>query len=98
MNRKILAAVALLVVQGSAFATINFTPEEVVQSREGIKFTQLLFDQEGNKIAYQPPRNWNYVGSAARLRLTPLSLSQAFAEIDQTPLPAPQKLDESTWP
>jgi hypothetical protein len=94
---KTLAAVALLTLQCTALAAIDFTPVVVEQSLEGIKFTQLLFYEGRNKMAYQPPRNWSYAGSPTRLRLTPLSVNQAFAEIDQTPLAAPQKFDEATW-
>jgi hypothetical protein len=97
MIGKTFAAVALLAVHGTALAVVNFTPLEVEQSLDGIKFKQLLFDQEGKKIAYQPPRNWTYTGSPGRLRLTPPSFSQAFAEIDQVPLAAPQKFDKETW-
>ena len=37
-----------------------------------------------------------HAGGAGRIRFTPPGLNQAFAEIDQVPLPAPQNFDDET--
>ena len=80
----------------SAQAGIDFTPVLTERTRAGIKFPQLNFKENGRVIMYEQPRGWAYTGSSAQIKFTPPDLTQAQAEIDQTPLPAPQNFDEPT--
>jgi len=79
-----------------ATAGIDFTPTSSERTLEGIVFKQVLFHQGGHEIAYEPPRGWTYTGDAAQLKLNPPNVSQAQATIEQSPLAAPQILDEPT--
>jgi len=79
-----------------ARAGIDFTPTGSERVLEGIVFKQVLFHQGGHEIAYEPPRGWTYTGGAAQLKLTPPNVSQAQATMEQSPLAAPQILDEPT--
>jgi hypothetical protein len=86
----------LWLVASAQAEEINFTPVRSVREFEGIKFPQLEFAQGKQKITYEQPRGWTYAGNASRIKFTPPSVSQAFGEIGQTPLPAPQNFDEPT--
>ena len=90
-------ALAILWLVASAQAEeINFTPVRSVREFEGIKFPQLEFAQGKQKITYEQPRGWTFAGDASRVKFTPPNVSQAFGEIAQTPLRAPQNFDEPT--
>ena len=80
----------------NAIAGIDFTPTSGERVLEGVVFKQLLFHQDGHEIAYEPPRGWTYTGDAAQLKLNPPNVSQAQATMEQSPLAAPQVLDEAT--
>lgn len=79
-----------------AFGGIDFTPGLGERKLEGIKFTELYFHENGRKISYEQPRGWTYTGDSTRIRFIPPNVQQAFGEMAQTPLPAPQNFDEST--
>ena len=79
-----------------AFAGIDFTPTPSERIFEGIKFPELYFHEKDRKISYEQPRNWKYSGDSSRIRFTPPDVLQAFGEISQTPLSAPQTFDELT--
>lgn len=80
----------------SVQAGIDFTPTTSERELEGMKFKQLNFKDNGRRVTYEQPRGWNYSGGGASIKFTPPELPQAQAEIDQTPLQAPQNLDEET--
>jgi len=63
---------------------------------DGIKFPELYFHENGRKISYEQPRGWTYNGDASRIRCMPSNVPQAFGEMAQAPLPAPQNFDEPT--
>ncbi len=77
----------------AAQAGIDFTPIRGQRVLEGIVFPQLVFQQNGHAITYEPPRGWSVTGDGATLKLTPPDVSQAQAVMEQSPLPAPQFFD-----
>ena len=88
---------ALVAFSGSlAQAGIDFTPVVTQREQAGITFQVLNFKQDGRTITYEQPRGWAPAGGAARIRFTPPKLNQAYAEIEQTPLAAPQPFDDET--
>jgi hypothetical protein len=76
-------------------APIDFSVTTTERTLEGIKFTLLNFHDNGKRISYQQPRGWTYSGDAQRIKFTPPNLTGAQAEIEQTPLPEPDPLDET---
>jgi hypothetical protein len=80
----------------TAKASIDFTPATGERTLEGIKFPELYFHEKGRKISYEQPRGWTYSGDSSRIRFTPPNMPQAFGEIAQAPLTAPQNFDEPT--
>lgn len=93
LTTLILLLAGLLV---SAAAPIDFTPIGGQRTLDGVIFKQLIFQQDGHAIRYEPPRDWGYSGDAAGLRLNPTDISQAKATVQQVPLAAPQIFDEPT--
>jgi hypothetical protein len=91
-----LIAVFFSAVAPRATAAIDFTPTTGERKLEGVIFKQLIFHEEGRQIAYEQPTGWNYSGDARGIRFTPPDFTQAQAEIQQSPLPEPQKFDEPT--
>ena len=79
-----------------AFAGIDFTPTISERTFAGIKFPELYFHQKDRRISYEQPRGWRYSGDSSQIKFTPPDVPQAFGEIGQTPLPAPQNFDEAT--
>lgn len=92
------STIALLFVAIALTATagIDFTPTIGERTLEGIKFPQLLFHENERKISYEQPRGWTYSGDSSRIKFMPPNVPQAFGEISQVPLPAPQNFDEPT--
>ena len=88
----LLAAAAIV----PARAGIDFTPTVTERLQAGIKFQQLNFKENGRPITYEQPRGWSYSGAGPRIRFVPPDAPQAQADIDQSPLPAPQTFDEPT--
>ena len=93
-------AVCLLLLSTFALAApfaqagVDFNASTSERMLAGIKFQQLNFTENGRRITYEHPRGWAYSGAGSRIRFTPPGLTQAFAEIDQTPLPAPAPINE----
>lgn len=78
----------------TAEAAIDFAPMAGERNQEGVLFKHLTFRENNRKITYEQPSGWRYSGDSKGLRLTPPSVTQAHAEIKQSPLPAPQPIDE----
>ena len=93
--RIYLAAFSLALLT-SARAGIDFTPTSGERNVEGIVFKQILFHQDGHAISYEQPRGWTYTGGASGIKLAPPNVSQAQATIEQSPLSAPQIIDDAT--
>jgi len=96
MKTPSLALLLSLVGVVSLHAGIDLTPVPGERVLEGIKFPQLNFQQNGRRITYEQPRGWTYAGGGSRISFTPPDAPQAQAEINQSPLPAPQSFDEET--
>src|SRR5919201_481501 len=95
LARSAIAAVLGAMI-ASAKATIDFTPIPGERVLEGIKFPELYFHENGQKISYEQPRGWTYTGDSSRIRFMPPGIAQAFGEMAQAPLAAPQNFDEPT--
>lgn len=89
-------AIIFLALLSTARAGFDFTPISSERTLEGMVFNQLLFHQDGRTISYEQPRGWTVTGDSGSLKLTPPNVSQAQATMEQTPLPAPQLLDDAT--
>jgi hypothetical protein len=90
---------SLLVLVASilnAWCGIDFTPGIGERVLEGVKFTELYFHENGRQISYEQPRGWSYSGDSSHIRFTPPNVQQAFGEMAQAPLEAPQNFDEPT--
>jgi hypothetical protein len=96
MKAKLLALAILLPSFSPVFAAIDFTPATGEWVMEGIKSPLLYFHDNDRKISYVQPRGWTYTGDASRIKFMPPNVSQAFGEIGQVSLPAPQNFDEPT--
>jgi hypothetical protein len=79
----------------TAGAAIDFTPIPGERNQEGIVFKQLIFRENDRKITYEQPGGWNFTGDSKALRLTPANVAQSQADIEQSPLRAPQPMDEA---
>jgi hypothetical protein len=93
---RIYLAILFLAFLPSSRAGIDFTPTGGERTLEGIVFKQILFHQDGHTIAYEQPNGWTFTGDTGTLKLTPPNVSQARATMEQSPLPAPQILDDAT--
>lgn len=92
---RILVAAALAASMTAASAALDFTPTVTQREQAGITFQVLNFKENGRTITYEQPRGWTPAAGGGRIRFTPPGLNQAFAEIDQVPLPAPQNFEEA---
>jgi hypothetical protein len=80
----------------AANGSIDFTPATGERTLDGIKFKQLIFKENGHKITYEQPRDWAYFASGATIKFVPPEIPQAYAEIEQVHLQAPQNFDDAT--
>ena len=80
----------------TAAGAIDFTPSFTEREIDGVVFKQLSFQENGHRITYERPLGWSCTGSAAGLRLSPPDVKGVLGTIEQSPLPAPQPLDEAT--
>jgi hypothetical protein len=85
----ILTAIAALACQ-MAVAALDLTPIGKEYASQGFTYVQLSFKDDTSRIAYNPPLNWTYNGSAERLRLAPANKS--FAEATVGTIPGAQPL------
>lgn len=88
----LLTVTPLSLIQGD----VDFTPGLGERTLEGIKFTELYFHENGRKVSYEQPRGWTYSGDSSHIRFVPPNVPQAFGEMAQAALPAPQNFDEAT--
>jgi hypothetical protein len=86
----------LLTCAASAPGSIDFSPVTGERVLDGIKFQQLIFRENGNRITYEQPRGWSYSGNGASIVFTPPGATQAQATIEQSPLRQTQNFDEAT--
>ena len=76
-------------------AGIDLTPNVSEYTAEGMKFHQLAFRDNKERIEYEPPQSWTFDGTANALRLKPTGRNFAEAVIEAVPLGAPQPLNEN---
>ena len=96
MKRVYVLLAGLLASATTGSAAIDFTPTIGERVLDGIKFPQLIFHEDGRQISYEPPRGWIPTESGSSIKFVLPNLSQAYAQIEQAPLPAPQVWDEPT--
>ncbi|MGH8092244.1 MAG: hypothetical protein ACREIF_02055 [Chthoniobacterales bacterium] len=87
MSRNVVlsAAISSLILVtsgGRANGELNLSPESELFELDGMKLSQLTFNNGASgKASYQPPRNWKYAGGKDELDLRPPNLSQANVKI-----------------
>jgi hypothetical protein len=87
-------ALLFFVTIASAYSGIDLTPSVTEYVANGMKFQNLIFQDDKRRIEYEPPRDWSFNGGTNQLRLKP---KKNFAEavIAAVPLSKPQSLDEN---
>ena len=96
MKAKLLGLAIALTLLSPAFAAIDFTPTAGEWVMEGIKSPLLYFHDNDQKVSYVQPGGWTYTGDSTRIKFMPPNVPQAFGEMGQAPLPAPQNIDDPT--
>jgi hypothetical protein len=94
MLRQSTIAFTFLAMVVTAESGIDLTPSVKEYIGEGIKYQKLIFQQDKQRVEYNPPPGWSFRGSAERVQLTPPKKNFAEAAIEAVPLAAPQPLDE----
>jgi hypothetical protein len=84
-KRILLLSSMLTFVCQIASATLDLTPQAREYTSQGFIYVQLSFKDDDGRVCYNPPLNWTYRGSAARLQLTPPNKSLAQATIEAVP-------------
>jgi hypothetical protein len=78
-----------------ANAGIDFSPAVTEYVAEGVKFQQLTFQYNKQRIEYELPHAWIFDGGSTALHLKPPQKSFAEGLIEAEPLSKPQLLDEN---
>jgi hypothetical protein len=94
MFTRLTIALFLLLLTDTSYGVPDLTPSTREYIANGMKFQQLVFKDEKQRIEYEPPRGWNFEGGANQLQLKPKK-NFAEATITVTPLSKPQSLDEN---
>jgi len=94
MVRFLILGAALAIV--SARAELQLSPSIAEYELEGAKFKQLAFRDGDKNATYQPPRGWEYSGSATELILRPPGKTQAEARITRLSRTEPAGFDDET--
>jgi hypothetical protein len=87
-----------LVVWGAVFsanAGLDLTPAVSEYVAEGMKFQQLTFQYDKQRIEYELPHGWSFDGNSTALHLKPPRKNFAEAVVEAEPLSKPQPLDEN---
>ena len=88
----IVSLIAAFTVQGS----IDLTPSVTEYVSLGIKYRQLIFQDDKRRIEYELPTGWSFDGSSNQLHLKPQGKSFAEAVVTAALLDKPQLLDDNT--
>ena len=75
---------------------IDLTPSVTEYVSLGIKYRQLIFQDDKRRIEYELPTNWSFDGTSNQLHLKPPGKSFAEAAITAVALDRPQPLDDDT--
>jgi hypothetical protein len=96
MLHKSTIALISLVAAFTARGAIDLTPSAAEYVSLGIKYRQLIFEDNKRRIEYELPTNWSFDGVSNQLHLKPPGKSFAEAAITAVPLDRPQPLDDET--
>src|SRR6266850_5594530 len=88
-------ASCFFLVTFAAKAAIDLTPEVNEYTAEGVKFQQLIFHENKQRIEYELPQGWSFDGGSTELHLKPPKKNFAEAVIETASLSTPQPLDEN---
>jgi len=95
MNLRLIVLGPLFATTLSVYGGIDLTPSVQEYSANGMKFRQLVFNDEKRRIEYEPPQDWSFDGGTNQLHLKPKkNFAEAFISV--APLNKPQPLDENT--
>ena len=94
--RSTIVAATICQIALPAYASIDLTPAVSEYTAEGMKFEQLVFHDNKQRIEYELPTGWTFDGSATEFHLKPPQKNFAEAVIQALPLSKPQALDENT--
>jgi hypothetical protein len=76
-------------------AELDLSPQPQQFDMEGVKMPQLAFaNGEKERVTYQPPANWKYMGSKEGLDLLPEEAAQARAKVTKWSSEAEVSFDE----
>src|SRR5437868_4219514 len=89
-------SIAITAFTSSLFASVDLSPVTAERTLDGITFNQLVFHENGRKITYEQPRGWKYSGGGNSITFTPPDSAGVNASIEQSPLSATRKFDQST--
>ena len=80
----------------SASGELSLTPRIVAIEKEGGSSKHFAFSDGAETVTYQPPRGWDYSGSATELTLRPPNKAPAKATITRIPLLYPECFDDDS--
>ena len=87
----------MVLCMATARADLQLQPKLSEYELDGVKFRQLVFsDGTRDDITYSPPPGWTYLGTGAKLTLTPLHKTQAGATIATVKLKEPAQFNDET--
>ncbi len=96
MLHKSTIAIVSLIAAFTAQGAIDLTPSATEYVALGIKYRQLIFQDDKRRIEYELPTGWSFDGSPNQLHLKPQGKSFAEAVVTAAPLDKPQPLDDNT--
>ena len=95
MLHKSTIAIISLTAAFAVRGAIDLTPSAAEYVSLGIKYRQLIFQDNKRRIEYELPTGWSFDGSANQLHLKPVGKNFAEAVITATQLDKPQPLDDN---
>lgn len=96
MDRFLTLVLSGVLFVASASGELLFTPRIVAIEKEGGSSKHFAFSDGGQTVTYQPPRGWDYSGSATELTLRPPKKAPAKATITRLPLLHPGNFDDDS--
>jgi hypothetical protein len=94
MDRFLNLILSGVLFAASAHGDLMLTPRIVAIEKEGGSSKHFAFSDGAETITYQPPRGWDYSGSATELTLRPPNKAPAKATITRIPLLHPGSFDD----
>lgn len=87
---------ACFLVAGSANADLKLVPQSATYELDGVRFSQVAFQDGDKRVTYSPPSGWECSGGDTKLTLRPKDKPQAEGTIARIPLSEPAAFNEST--